>query len=147
MKKNQIQEAELFFVSGQLFEAEILYRKIIKTKSVSEEQKARIYCNLGIIYSIQGELKKAEAEYLNSLEINKKLNRPEGLSNIYCNLGVLYSNWGDMAEAEKMYRNVLDDPKATTEEKTRGGGANDRGGRSKTGSASHVKLMPTVKAP
>jgi len=55
-------------------------------------------CNLGVLYDEQGELKKAEQQYLEALRIN-----PND-ANVHNNLGVLYLRYGRTKEAIKHFR-------------------------------------------
>jgi len=64
------------------------------------------YFNLGMVYSLMGEEKKAEESYKKTIALSK------GHTNAYNNLGTLYANQKRWQEAIKMFEKTLEyDPK------------------------------------
>ena len=63
---------------------------------------------LNRVYSIRGDLDRAEEMYRKSLAIEEALGRKEGMANDFGNLGSLYSTRGDLDRAESMYRRSLE---------------------------------------
>ena len=72
-----------------------------------KEGMASDYGNLGNLYKIRGDLKRAEEMYKKSLAINEELGRKEGMANTCGNLGNLYKTRGDLKGAEEMYEKSL----------------------------------------
>ena len=72
-----------------------------------KEGMANQYGNLGNLYSIRGDLDRAEEMYEKSLEIDEALGRKEGMAKQYGNLGNLYATRGDFDRAEEMYEKSL----------------------------------------
>ncbi|KAH7625168.1 Pfs, NB-ARC and TPR domain protein [Sordaria sp. MPI-SDFR-AT-0083] len=66
--------------------------------------------NLGLLYSDQGRLKKAETMYQRALEGSEKALGPDHTSTLDTanNLGLLYSHQGRLKEAETMYQRALE---------------------------------------
>ena len=62
--------------------------------------------NLGLLYTGQGKLGKAEKIYQQALKGNKKVLRPKYISTLstVSNLGSLYNSQDKLGEAEKIYQ-------------------------------------------
>ena len=72
-----------------------------------KEGMASNYGNLGTLYSIRGDLDRAEEMHEKSLALNEALGRKEGMASQYGNLGILYRTRGDLDRAEEMHEKSL----------------------------------------
>jgi tetratricopeptide (TPR) repeat protein len=68
---------------------------------------AKVYSNLGNVYTIRGDLDRAKAMYQKALEINEAMSRKEGMAINYANLANIYKTRGDLDRAKVMYSKAL----------------------------------------
>ena len=71
-------------------------------------QEATVLGKLGLIYTIRGDIDKAELMHNKSLEINEKFGWLEGMAKQYGNLGLIYKIRGDLDQAELMHKKALE---------------------------------------
>lgn len=78
---------------------------IVEKGSKSE---AVVFGNLGNVYVVFGDLKKAQEFLLNALLIDKELGDKKGIRADYVNLGNMYQTSGDLKKAEKYLLKALE---------------------------------------
>ena len=67
------------------------------------ELSAAAYCNLGNVYSIQGDLNKGIEIYEKAIQIYQSRNNQEGLARNYGNIGTVYETFGELDKAIEMH--------------------------------------------
>lgn len=88
--------AYLFEVSGDLFQAEIFYKKSIEEKKKVNDAKgiATVYSNLSKIYRRQSKYEEGISYLLKSIAIQDSLKNYYGLALAYNNLGTIHKDLG-----------------------------------------------------
>lgn len=81
------------FDEGRLGEAEPVLREVININP----QYADVHNKLGIIYNMQGDLKKAAESFVNALEINPRYTEAS------LNLAVTYNDLGEFKKAQEVF--------------------------------------------
>ncbi|KXH54068.1 hypothetical protein CNYM01_13980 [Colletotrichum nymphaeae SA-01] len=76
---------------------------------MAEGKNAWMFYNLGVLYSDQDRIDKAEAMYVRALQGEEKAWGPDHMStlNTVKNLGIVYSDQGQLNKAEAMYERAL----------------------------------------
>ncbi|MCE3280900.1 MAG: photosystem assembly protein Ycf3 [Bacteroidetes bacterium] len=107
--------------------------KILKSKppgnviQTALKYKAKSYCNIGIIYSDQGNSVDALKYLAASLKIFVDINDQKGIASCYNNIGNVYDNLSDNSQALKYYTASLKIRKAIGDLKGVGGSYNNMG--------------------
>lgn len=70
------------------------YQQALESDYARQYKRFRGYClnNLGIVYDLTDQYRQAIVYYLESLEIDKQLNRPDDIANTQINIALLYLN-------------------------------------------------------
>jgi len=76
-------------------------------KEKLENEKAKIYANIAIIYSLQGKYKKSQEFFNKSIAICRRYDRLWNLSAILLNIGNTYNEMGEFRKALKYYDDAL----------------------------------------
>jgi|GEM_PF-6976469 len=105
------QFGHIFKYLTRLEEAKMAYEKVFE---LGGNQRDKIihavasYGSLGMLFSKNKELEKAEDIYLKSLRIFQSLDDKAGMAIQYGSLGILYDTNGYLPQAKEMYRQSLD---------------------------------------
>jgi ATP/maltotriose-dependent transcriptional regulator MalT len=90
---------------GAYKEAIDVYYESLKLKEkigATEKSISATLLNLGVIWDLMEDSKKAEEYYQQSLELKMKLNDSLGVSKLLSNIAVIYKNRGKLDKAEKL---------------------------------------------
>ncbi len=109
----QVLLADTYRFTGRLTEAMAIYqaeeqRYAARTDSVGVSDKALVLQRIGLVYDTQGKLDSALVYHRQSLEINRKLNRPEGIANQLGNIGNVYKTLGELDSSLVYHRQSLE---------------------------------------
>ena len=82
---------------------------IVLNGLITDDDMARAFHQLGLLYADQGKLVEAEQMYMRALQGNEKAWGPEHTSTLSTvnNLGNLYADQDKLVEAEQMYMRAL----------------------------------------
>jgi tetratricopeptide (TPR) repeat protein len=98
--------------TGNNQEAIKYYQLILDLKDkVNEQEQNEIEAialgNLGLVYSVQGNLNKAEQYQQESLKLHRELGYKQGKANAFGNLGLVYFDQGNLKKAEQYLKEAL----------------------------------------
>ncbi|CAF3625048.1 unnamed protein product [Rotaria sp. Silwood1] len=95
---------DLMIQVGHFNQAEELYNELLKN-ALNDNDRARIYHQLGWVKDDQGQYKEAVSFYEKYLEIKRKALSEDHplLASTYNNIGLAYNNMGDYAKALQFY--------------------------------------------
>lgn len=108
------QRADFLIAAGQYREAGALYQSIIDYATYTMDPGFAISVNngLGLVRERLGDLERAEAYYINSLEFTETITDPDTRratrETARCALGAFYERTGRLDEAEALLRQCLD---------------------------------------
>jgi len=91
--------ADAFYHKGELDKALGFYEKALDLK-INEKIKSRIYSDIALIYSKEGNFEEAINYSQKAIEIDKKYSNYRGLVIDLLNLGEIYRQAGNFSEAE-----------------------------------------------
>lgn len=94
--------------NGEYNEALEYFGLVSGAAEVSDKHKAIAFHNLGETYLVQGELERAETNYLIALNLKKEINDPRSTFITYQGLGQLEYNKGNSEAAVKLWETGLD---------------------------------------
>ncbi|KAL5326422.1 hypothetical protein ACEPPN_004107 [Leptodophora sp. 'Broadleaf-Isolate-01'] len=102
-------ETDSWMLQRRLLQHAVRQEQAILKDKVDIEGMQWALHNLGILFSDQGKLAKAEAMFTRALQGKEEALGPEHISTLDTvhNLGILYSDQGKLAEAEAMYTRAL----------------------------------------
>jgi len=80
----------------------------IHAESGNREGIASDYGNIGIVYQIQGDMKKALEHYEKALKIDEEIGNKQGMANQLGNMGNVYRIQGNMEKALKHHEKALE---------------------------------------
>ncbi len=97
------------FSKGEFQKASINYLLALDSLSVHDfvRYRAIAYKSIGQVYEWQGDYNKALKYFLNSLELNEKLNAKQEIANIHMSMGWSYVSQGNLAKAKEYQAKAL----------------------------------------